>query len=442
MKKCWLAASVALVALLAGAPGPALAAPATPSAAVGSVASAASVATAAPAAAAAAERKRRPFRVKKGLTVTNPLNHTRDNINAQIHAAINHTRKGATIRMMSWNFDSWPYVRALTAAHQRGVSVQLIMARTLFKAQAANKPAKVLARNLAKGNKRRPAAMRSWVRTCSHSCRGRGGAMHSKWYAFSQSGASKQVVMNTSANLTAAAGGSVQWNDMYTTVGREKIYQQYMLVFRQSKRDRRFPYLEFRDKDITGFFFPLNGARHPAMRMLNRVRCTGAVRAGVNGRTSIRAAIDVFNNEIGLRLARKLQQLHRQGCNVRVVYSQVARKIYPVIRSMPFNHLVQDRDGDGSYDRYLHSKVLTISGNYAGNPTERIVLNGSANWSGTGISSDEQGMIINRDAVEKRYSAWINEMFRIKLESAPLDPELAEDSGRRVPIDPYANMEG
>lgn len=429
MKKSWFAASVALIALVTTAEGPAYARPAT----------APSAATAA--SEEAGRHSRHPYEVRPGITLTNPLNRTRDDINVKVLDAINHARKGSTIRLVSWNFDSWPYVNALTRAHNRGVSVRLIMARGMAVNQGPKAPYWTLRRNLqGAGNERRPAELRSWTRTCSHSCRGRGGSMHAKYFVFSKTGRSKYVVMNSSANLTAAAA-RIQWNDMYTTVGREKIYDEYMKTFREASRDRPAKYRQFKDGTITGFFFPLGGRAHPAMRMLNRVQCHGA-RTTSDGRTVVRAAQDVFNNKIGLVLARKLRELHRQGCDVKVVYSQAVGETRPVVKSIPHNHLVQDRDGDGSYDRYLHSKVLTISGHYNGNPRTRIVLNGSANWSGTAIQSDEQGMIIERDGVEKRYTRWINQMYRTHLVSAPYDPALDEDAERRRgPVDPYAEME-
>lgn len=440
---------VALVVLGAASPTPAAVA-----AGAAAVTATAPGAVASPPAAALADRseaakkkKRARFAVRSGVTLSNPLNESRNAINQKVLRVINHTRRGSTIRLASWNFDSWPYVTALTNAHRRGVSVRLLMARTMADNQGSGGPFAALRRNLAgSGNAQRKAADRSWARTCDHSCRGKGGAMHAKYYIFSRVGNSKKVVMNTSANLTAAAGRDVQWNDLFTTVGRDKTYDQYMLAFKQATADKPAPHLRYKDGDIVGFFFPLYNRKHPAMQMLEQVRCQGAKGAGTKGRTSIRVAQDVFNNEIGRQLALKLLQLHRRGCDVKVVYSQAVGASREIIKKLPHNHLVQDTNGDGAYDRYLHAKVLAISGRYGKNRGERIVLNGSANWSGTAIQSDEQGMIIDRDGVEKQYGAWINQMFRTHLVSVPYDPELDPDNDdpemRRAVLDPYREMEG
>ena len=58
--------------------------------------------------------------------------------------------------------------------------------------------------------------------------------------------------------------------------------------------------------------------------MLNDVKCKGAKGAGIKGRTSIRIAQDVFNGGRGAKIARRIKELHRQGCNIRIVYSQMA----------------------------------------------------------------------------------------------------------------------
>ena len=83
---------------------------------------------------------------------------------------------------------------------------------------------------------------------------------------------------------------------------------------------------------------------------------------------------------------------------------------------------MQDRDGDGAYDVYLHMKAMAISGHYDGKRDARVVYQGSENWSGLAKLSDEQGLIIERDGVERAYGARINKLFNIHLPSARLLP--------------------
>jgi hypothetical protein len=97
---------------------------------------------------------------------------------------------------------------------------------------------------------------------------------------------------------------------------------------------------------------------------------------------------------------------------------------------------VQDRDGDGAYDVYGHMKAMAISGHYGRRHGARVVYQGSENWSGLARLSDEQGLIIRRDKVERAYGARINRLFNIHLPSARPLPR-----SRQAP-NPYVNMEG
>ena len=379
-----------------------------------------------------------PVPDEKGVSFNVP--HSQE-INSKVLRAIRHTPKRGKIRVMTWNFNSWVFVGALRAAHRRGASVRIIMARTLANEQGPNGPFAVMRRALASGNKGRRQQYKSWFRTCSHSCRGTGGAMHSKLYLFSKVGQSTRVVMSSSANMTGSAASN-QYNDMYTITNRKKPYNVSIKVFNEAARDRPAPWHSYTDGTITGWFHPNNGHPDRPYQMLKKVKCHGAKGAGINGRTSIRIAQDVFNGARGAKIARRIKDLHRFGCNIRLVYSQLVGQSRAILAGVPKNHLVADRDGDGAYDIYLHMKAMSISGNYGADRGTRIVFNGSANWSGLGLMADENGLVIRRDGVERQYGRQITKLFNIHLRSVPLDPEVVEQVERGMVIDPYRNMEG
>ena len=384
------------------------------------------------------DREARPpkdrFRPKKGVSFNGPGSQE---INSKVVRAIEHTPKGAKIRVMTWNFNSWVFVNKLRDAHHRGVSVRIIMARSLANEQGPNGPYAQLKRALAKNGNRQPE-MRSWFRTCSNSCRGGGGAMHSKLYLFSRVGAATQVVMSSSANMTGSAASN-QWNDMFTIVDRPVPYKVSIKVFNEAGLDKLAPWHTYQDRYIRGWFNPNRGRPDLPYEMLNDVKCKGAVGAGIKGRTAIRIAQDVFNGNRGAKIARRIKELHRQGCNVRIVYSQMAGQSRAILAGVPKNHLVRDGDGDCAYDIYLHMKAMSISGFYKKNRGTRIVFNGSANWSGLGLSADENGLVIENDAVERLYGRQINRLFNIHLHSVtPCTPPVV---ARGEVFDPYMNME-
>jgi phosphatidylserine/phosphatidylglycerophosphate/cardiolipin synthase-like enzyme len=369
------------------------------------------------------------YRPRAGVVFNGPGDFE---INNKVLRAIRHTQRGQKIRVMTWNFTSWTFVRALREAHERGVSVRIIMARSLAREQGPGGPYATLKRELKQQHRKQE--MRSWGRTCSNSCRGRGGSMHTKMYLFSKTGAQSKVVMSSSANLTGAAATN-QYNDMYTIRGAKKAYRGAIKVFNQAARDRPAAPLVYDAGPIRGWFQPRPGRRDIVMQMLQRVHCKGARGAGIKGRTSIRIAQDVILGDRGIKIARKLRELNQRGCNIRLVYSQLGGNVWRLLRWIPSNHLVQDRDGDGAYDVYLHMKAMAISGHYGGRRDARVVYQGSENWSGLARVSDEQGLVIKREGVERAYGARINKLFGIHLPSARLLPRAQQAAN------PYVNME-
>ena len=379
------------------------------------------------------------FRVEKGVSFNVPRSQA---INSKVLRAIRHTPRHGKIRVMTWNFNSWVFVGALRAAHKRGASVRIIMARTLANEQGRQRPVRGDAPGPRQRQQGPPPAVQELVphllallpRQAAAPCTAR-STCSPRWAA------SKRVVMSSSANMTGSAAAN-QYNDMYTIIGRKKPYKVSIKMFNEAAQDRPAPFHSYKDGSIMGWFAPFNGSPDVPMQMLNRVRCKGAKGAGINGRTSLRIAQDVFNGERGARIARRIKELHRRGCNIRLVYSQLVGASRGILAGVPKNHLVADRDGDGAYDIYLHMKAMSISGNYHGDRGARIVFNGSANWSGIGLIADENGLVIRRDGVERQYGRQINKLFNIHLRSVPLDPEVEEQVERGKVIDPYRNMEG
>lgn len=374
------------------------------------------------------QKSKKKYKVAPGVIFNHPFRRPWV-IKDKTVRAIRHTRKGAVIRVMTWNFQASGITNSLIAAHKRGVAVRLFMARSLRNGEFWR-----LQSALEKGNKKRPKSQRSWAASCQNSCRGKGGAMHSKWVTISRAGVSDHVVMQGSANLTNSASVN-QWNDWYTTVGDQKIFAAYTKIFTQARKDKRQKAYQTRSGDTVAWFAPRK--KDLVLKLLNQVKCKGARKAGINGRTSIRIASSVIQADRGLRIANKLRGLHNSGCDIRLIYTLSTNKVHAALGGVPKRHLAYDKDGDGSYDDYLHMKSMAISGRLGDDRSARVVLNGSANWSGIGQISDEQGMIIRNDAIEKKYGSWINKIFN----EAPLGRPLARNARLAGGVDPYANLE-
>lgn len=343
-----------------------------------------------------------------------------------LNRTIDSVPKGGKIRIASWNVRSHNIGAALIRAHNRGVSVQVIMDRHNWRPQNPNVDIQRVSKAFKKGkkNKRRPAGMKSWVKRCKGSCRGPSGIAHSKFFLFDKVRGpkkkngkrrmAKHVIMYGSYNATEL-GATIQWNDQYVFRGQKKRYQTFHRVFKQMRKDKpvKQGFVTFNNGPAATHFYPYRGNRtkqDPVMKVLNRVRCQGANTK--NGVTRLRIAQTAMHGERGLRLARKVAQLQRQGCNIRIVYAMFGNRVLGILRDagVPLTHLAWDSNADGIYDRYIHSKAMTIVGHYNGRPGARITFNGSANWTGTAVASDEVVGIIRRPGITSRYTKWINGM--------------------------------
>jgi phosphatidylserine/phosphatidylglycerophosphate/cardiolipin synthase-like enzyme len=396
-----------------------------------------------------------PWSPAPGITFNNPLLPKRSHvINKKIRMAINHSRKGETIRLITWNLKSALYTHSIVDAHRRGVGVRVIMSAGLAHGQSSHGSYATIRRGLSKGNKGRPARLKSWIRICHDSCRGRHGIVHSKFFLFSKVGKAEDIVMSGSGNLTEVAANR-QWDDLTTIVNRPKTYRNFMMIFNQASRDRpvKHAYHHFTDGSLEGWFYPRMGQKDTILKLLAPVHCHGAIGAAANHTTVIRIAQAVFNGQRGLRIARRIRQLHSQGCNIRIDYTAMANSSQRVLAPVPKRHIVQDFDGDGLYDRYLHMKAIAINGNYGNDHSHKVVLNGSANWSGMSLKSDEQGLILHQPKAVGQYIAWINHIFEHPppkpkpvvvppiQPTPPTQPTQPTQDGRSATVNPYAHVE-
>lgn len=355
------------------------------------------------------------FRPRPGPTFNNPLGPTgaRRAIFNKIIRSINASPRGSEIDVFSWNFLTREGTDSLLRAQRRGVRVRLLMDAT-NNTEIPNQPYRRLRAGLHRQNKGVAPARRSWAKTCDHSCRGRGGSAHAKFFMFSKVGSVPRVVIQGSANLTLASTNN-QWNDVMTHVRSRPVWNFYARVFAQASADRRVR-SAFVSQDFGNFqlmMFPIAGGKDPVMTLLDKVRCRRATNTPSH-RTVIRMAPDVIRQHRGMTLALKVRQLWNQGCDVRIGYTVVGIDVGRMLRDrsgrgpVPMKHLVQDFDGDGQFDNYFHLKAMTIVGNVAGDRSNHVVLNGSANWSGLSGVSDENLGIYWQQGRTMRYQEHLN----------------------------------
>ncbi|GAA1925282.1 hypothetical protein GCM10009737_28790 [Nocardioides lentus] len=397
---------------------------------------------------------RNPYRARTGVLINDPLgnNQRRQVLNQQTIDIIKSTPGGQKIRLSEWNIDSSWFVRNALAAHRRGVSFQILMSGGVASRQNPETGSFYrLRRGFAgSGNNKRKAGMRSWIRGCNASCRGRTGINHAKFMTVTKTGRranARNIVSVSSANITSAAGSN-QWNDTFTVVGRPKVFNFFGRLFTEMAPDkvRKNPYKTQKPASPTWikamWANPAQG-RDRVLNLLDKVKCRGATGGtGINGRTAVRIAQTVFSDERGRAIARKLKALQGNGCKVKVVYTLMDREIREMLGSggatrVPTRQLVRDTNGDGYYDKYLHTKITTISGHFGNKRNAHIVRTGSENWTQMSKQSDEVGFDMDNAGYERRYSNFVDNVFnKASASYTPQDP-----NARRLGIDPYKYVE-
>lgn len=382
----------------------------------------------------------------QGPTFNNPLGTGEQQYKVLnvIQDAIKHTPRRGNIRIMSWNIMSRTAVDALLAAQRRGVKIRVLMDDSNL-TEIDNPYFRRLRRGFLAENKNHAPDRRSYAKTCVHSCRGKGGQAHAKYYLFSRTGSAKQVLMEGSANMTAAAATN-QWNDIFTFIGNQKLYKFAGHVFHQMWQDQPVaePFVKQVTQSAKLYFSPFRGPTYkanPVLSLLNRTRCLGAAN-GNGGHTIVRIAPDVMRNERGMLAARRIREMWVNGCDVRLVYTVMGRDIHDYLIQdtkrgpVPMRHLVQDYNGDGEFDNYFHLKAISINGHVGDDKSAFFTVNGSANMSGNSSASDENIAIMPKKWATLAYQKYITYWYDNQPKSArPI-------AGRRsTHVDPYAHVD-
>ncbi len=251
----------------------------------------------------------------------------------------------------------------------------------------------------------------SYVKVCDGGCRnaGSGGNMHSKFYLFSKTGKSRNVVMISSSNINRG-GAKLGWNDMYIMRERPESYKYYLMVHRaltkEVRANNQTEYIV--DGPITSRFFPIRkgGKRNdPTLRDLKNVRCTSAF-----GPTEIHISMFFWKGSRGNYLVDRLLDLAHNGCRVSIIYGAPSRQIAERLRNAAGAGRINlydsrwDMDLDGYVDVRTHAKYLLVKGTYKDDSSAFLVSTGSQNWVNGSLSlGDETSVNINLKSAYQAY---------------------------------------
>jgi hypothetical protein len=349
------------------------------------------------------------------------------------------------IRMATWSFNDMTMARALLAARNRGVSVQIVAAAS---ANTDSKPWKYLQRHLG-ARLYRPGHPEtrdtySFARQCRGSCRGSGGTPHSKFFLFDNVGSRHlhDIVVQTSMNLTSFAVNG-QWNQAQA-MKSARIADNFRGIFRQMRLGRRVanPYNVRNFGSVVDYFFPLPGAsssRDPVMQTLSRVSCHGATSGGTGSRTRIRVIQYAIYDNRGVWISKKLRYLWNRGCDVAIIYALSSKPVLNILRSrsgrgpVPMRQSIT-KNRRGEIAKYNHSKWMTITGHWGSSTRAAIVFTGSSNWANLAFGSDEQMQRISSPAQARRYQSVFAQTWRQRTSRKPSYGSLSM-AGRALPAD-------
>jgi hypothetical protein len=334
-----------------------------------------------------------------------PAEQTR--VVSQVDNTIASAPPGSTIRIAVYSFDRTETADQLIAAHERGVTVQMLVNDNWTSDQTLRLQSAI-------GSDR---AAQSFVYVCHRSCRGRRGNLHSKFFLFTRAGDASNVVMLGSGNLTNF-GVSHQWNDLLTVTNRAML-NLYTQIFQEMAKDQAMPapYVVQSAGVFENRFSPhpdTTSDNDPVMERLEGVGCNGATNGtGLDGHAVMRIAAYGWAGTRGQYLADEVASLRRAGCDVKALVAQAGASIVGTLRraGVEVRRLQFDEDADGSPDMYMHMKFMTLSGRYEG-VSSWNVWTGSENWSGIALNNDDVVVRIPRKTTYTTYNAQFDKLWK------------------------------
>ncbi|GLZ12250.1 hypothetical protein Acsp04_24850 [Actinomadura sp. NBRC 104425] len=315
-----------------------------------------------------------------------------------IKKLIRNTPKGAEIDVALFRLNTAGMAKELVRAKRRGAKVRVVV-----DSDSPNKRRYVydyLRKNLGTSTRRS-----SWIVTCP---KGRGciapkvsgqwGKNHNKFYAFSRTYSSRNVVVQTSGNATG--GMYVQYNDAYTLTDA-KLYKAYRKYFYDlAKRRANGNYFRtYRSGYRSVTFFP-KASGDPIADVLDKVSCLGGTRVRLSSGLFTRTAV-----------AKRLSKLDDAGCDVRLVSAEFGESTLKALRQPGRNGGPQARFFTSKQTREAHSKYLLIDGWYNGR-RRKVVMTGSHSYTTAALRYNDEAMLtIESTSVYDAYLRNFNRVF-------------------------------
>lgn len=388
--------------------------------------------------------KKKQWMPDLGPAFNNPLGSQKQKyvVNTRILKAVQHAKRGSTIRFSTYSFDRQDVTKALWKAHKKKhVNVQVVVNHNVVTPNE-----RWLQRRIGKNTKKS-----SFFHICKGSCRGHGGNEHGKVYTFTRTGGATDLIIESSGNLTSGAAAG-QWNDVFSIMGNTKLFNTWTKVFGQLKADKpvkkrtiqyKSKQLDVRwhrlntaamarpiaTKDSVGTISPRkkkkkkkSGGGDPVLHRLNSISCrTSAAHGDGDHHTVVRIIMYAWFGDRSIPIAHRVATLKHQGCDVEVILTEPGGNTVSILRAAG----VPMRDAAWNYGEkmatfgsktvwgprlYCHLKWLLVSGKYK-HKNRDVVFAGSENWSGISFANDEVTLQLTGADYYKAYLGQFNHMW-------------------------------
>ncbi|TDC97541.1 hypothetical protein E1292_36845 [Nonomuraea deserti] len=331
-----------------------------------------------------------------GAVFNNPGTADATKIVDRLITLIGGAEAGSDIRVTAFEFTDPDVLAALKAAHDKGVNVKVLADGGAKDSDQFRDLATALG-----GDTSRP----SWATHCRHdgnsstACVGDvpgddGSKMHNKFYLFSSTLGSSDVVMQSSANLKKGGSGTGQWNSSYT-LSDKAVYDAYLAYFDDMLRMKLVPdYYETHPPVETPTMKVYHSPREDGDTMdniLGHVKCKGNTEGGTTGdhRTIIRVSTWHIARTA---VARRLWDLDQQGCYVDIVYRHAGEAALEALLKPPNGyHGPEIRTFENAPG--THQKDLLIDGTYNGEINQKVVFTGSMNLNPSSLRENDETML-------------------------------------------------
>jgi phosphatidylserine/phosphatidylglycerophosphate/cardiolipin synthase-like enzyme len=343
--------------------------------------------------------------VTSGAVFNNPT------VASQQYAVVEHIQRliqgaapGSTIRVAMYHFSLTRVSNDLSAAYDRGVNVRLVV-------DSLSRDYPAVTNLVAKLGTNRANA--SWVTICTtgRACIGNldSPIMHNKFFLFSDTLGSTNVLVQSSANLTSG-NAERYWNNAVTLVGNTAVYNSYVtyhgdLAAQVKNNDY---YRTTSSGNAKSYFFPRAGTTQSTDTIYNmldeNVTCEGNTSTGTEtGRTIIRIGMWHFSRN---PIANKLRELADKKCWVDVVYTESDADVPAILAGHDRIKLYKITG-----DYIVHSKYMLIEGTYAGQKDTKWVMTGSHNYSNAALRENDEALLrIQSATIHDQYRANFREM--------------------------------